>query len=150
MGEMPPSTMGTSGFTARIASAPASTSCANIFQSGSSLKSQCERLLGSFHNITASTIVRLRRLLREALEHPFELEVEHVLAVARLEFSRRAYPGLGFGMVHDLEPCGAQHRLRRSTVRDPPVRRIAGVLVLHEVRDRPARVFKDVLLPEVV
>jgi hypothetical protein len=31
---------------------------AKIFQSGSSLKSQWERLFGSFHNMTASTMQR--------------------------------------------------------------------------------------------
>src|SRR6478672_766154 len=56
MGEMPPSTMGSSGFSLRMALLAAMTMSENIFQSGSSLKSQCERLLGSFHNMTASTM----------------------------------------------------------------------------------------------
>src|SRR3954469_4271186 len=56
MGEMPPSAMGSSGFSRRMAWLAVITIFANIFQSGSSLKSQWERLFGSFHNMTASTM----------------------------------------------------------------------------------------------
>src|SRR5437762_13882108 len=58
IGEIPPSTMGSSGFTLRIALPAAIAISANFLQSGSRLKSQWERLLGSFQSITASTIGR--------------------------------------------------------------------------------------------
>src|SRR5579872_2917199 len=57
MGEIPPRTIGRWGFTRRTALAAAIVISANRFQSGSIWKSQCERLFGSFHNITASTIL---------------------------------------------------------------------------------------------
>src|SRR5947208_15326859 len=56
IGEIQPSTMGSSGFTLRIALPAAIAISANFFQSGSILKSQREGLLGSFQSITASTI----------------------------------------------------------------------------------------------
>src|SRR5262245_8119310 len=56
IGEIPPSTRGRSGFSLRMARAAAITILANNFHSGSILKSQCDKLLGSFHSITASTI----------------------------------------------------------------------------------------------
>src|SRR5258708_16843340 len=56
IGEIPPKTIGNPGFSRRTAWLAAITIAANRFQSGSSLKSQWERLLGSFHNISASTI----------------------------------------------------------------------------------------------
>src|SRR5436305_3445948 len=56
---MPPKAMVSSGLIRRISFAAAMIMLANIFQSGSTLKSQCERLFGSFHSIMASTIASL-------------------------------------------------------------------------------------------
>src|ERR1700712_5493739 len=61
--ETPPSTMGSVLLTWRIAEAASLTMSANRTQPGSSLKFQCERLLGSFHNTIASTIGEVPRLL---------------------------------------------------------------------------------------
>src|SRR3954471_21964992 len=152
MGEIPPSTIGSFGFARRIASTPARAMAANFFQSGSSLKSQCERLFGSFHNITASTMACdfSRCCFTFSLEQPSDFQVEDVLPIARLQFAGDAYPGLRLGMIHDLKPARAQHRFRRGTVRDPPIGGIACVLVLDKERCRPARVLENVLLPEVI
>src|SRR5437773_1133056 len=62
IGEMPPSTIGRSGFIVRMDFAARIAISANIFQSGSILKSQCDRLLGSFHSITASTMYQCPQL----------------------------------------------------------------------------------------
>src|SRR3954462_12170356 len=122
MGEMPPSTMGSLGLTRRIASTPASAMAANFFQSGSSLKSQCERLFGSFHNITASTMacdflpLLLYAFFKVALlKESSDFQVEDVLPIARLQFAGDADPGLRLGMVHDLESARTQHRLGGGT-----------------------------------
>src|ERR1700760_2787988 len=61
MGEIPPSTIGSSGYSLRMALLAAMIISANLFQSGSTLKSQWERLFGSFHSMTASTIEHLCR-----------------------------------------------------------------------------------------
>src|SRR3954468_15560907 len=53
---MPPSTFVRRGFSAGTASLARFTICANKLQSGSTSKSQCDLLLGSFQNITESTI----------------------------------------------------------------------------------------------
>src|SRR4051812_26918207 len=93
MGEMPPSTMGRSGFSRRTAFAPARHMAANIFQSGSTLKSQCERLFGSFHNITASTIND--PLYARRSECAFKFQLLDVLSVA-LHGTGLADPGFAF------------------------------------------------------
>ena len=48
--------MGRSGLMRRIATDACATMSAKRFHSGSKWKFQCERLFGSFHNTTASTI----------------------------------------------------------------------------------------------
>src|SRR4051812_4222767 len=53
---MPPSTRGSSGFSAATASAASVTIRENARHSGSCSKAQCDLLLGSFQNITASII----------------------------------------------------------------------------------------------
>src|SRR5579884_2034564 len=128
MGEIPPSTIFTSGLTLRMARAPVIASSANIFQSGSILKSQCDRLFGSFHSITASTMFSPA----EELQRTRQLKIENVLPIP-LHAPGFADPGLRFRVRHDLEPRTAQHGLGRRYVWDPPVRGIIGVLVLDEV-----------------
>src|SRR5947208_14905229 len=54
---MPPSTIFRLGLIFRMAPAAAIVISANIIHSGSIWKSQCDRLFGSFHSITASTMV---------------------------------------------------------------------------------------------
>ena len=54
IGEMPPSTRGSLGSRPRSRRAASFTISANVSQSGSISKSQCDLLLGSFQNITAS------------------------------------------------------------------------------------------------
>src|SRR6266404_4571116 len=70
IGDIPPRAIGRPGFSRRIAFDAVITISAKIFQSGSILKSQCERLLGSFHSITASTMLFLRDLLRSPTDQP--------------------------------------------------------------------------------
>src|SRR5262249_53607082 len=102
MGEIPPSTSGSPGFSLRIARLAAITISANRFQSGSSLKSQWDRLLGSFQSISASTIhfpCEETGLLQRACE----FMVQNVLAVLH-DACRTADPRLGFGMRFNFHP----------------------------------------------
>src|SRR5215207_6151337 len=48
------------------------------------------------------------------------------------------------GAVYDAQPHAAQHRLTRSGVRDPPVGRVAGEPLLHEVQAWEAIIEEDV------
>src|SRR5438045_5397385 len=103
-------------------------SSANIFHSGSILKSQCERLFGSFHNITASTICHFPRsplqcsppllplplplLLiflssnvcrpTSSLQCPIQLHVVNILPIAR-SVLRLADPRLRLGMRNNRQ-----------------------------------------------
>src|SRR5206468_12762979 len=106
MGEMPPSTRRSLGFTALIASHDALTIAAKIRHPGSISKFQCERLFGSFQSITASTTRR----------PPF------------------ADVDLRLGMRRDLEPGAAQHGLGAGAVGNPPVGGIVRIAVLHKVQ----------------
>src|SRR3954471_19455104 len=124
IGEIPPRTHGMSGATLRTASAARRVIAENVCHSGSSSKSQCERLFGSFHSITASIIDVLRVLDLGPL--PAAADVDLVL-----------------GMIADHEAGAAQHRLHAGAVRDPPVRRIAGVALLHEVHARESTLVED-------
>src|SRR3954447_3331183 len=54
IGDMPPSTCLSDAFSARTASDASFTMSAYADQSGSSSRSQCDLLLGSFQNLTAS------------------------------------------------------------------------------------------------
>ncbi len=54
MGEIPPSTCVSVAFSARTACDASLTIAAYALQSGSSSRSQCDLLLGSFQNLTAS------------------------------------------------------------------------------------------------
>ena len=99
MGEMPPKTRRKRGFSALTASAAAFTSRAYTLQPGSISKFQCDRLFGSFQNMTASTT-----------GVPPSTDVDFL-----------------FRMVLDLEPCAAQHGLRARTIGNPPVSRIMRV-----------------------
>src|SRR5581483_5342119 len=145
MGEIPPSTIFTSGLTLRMALAPAIARSANIFQSGSILKSQCDRLFGSFHSITASTMFSPAEVLQRARQ----LKIENVLPVP-LDTLRFAHPGFCLRVSHDVQPRTAQHRLRGSYVRNPPVRRIVSVLVLDEVHRWKIKVLENLFIPEVI
>src|SRR5579884_1393392 len=145
MGEIPPSTIFTSGLTLRMARAPAIASSANIFQSGSILKSQCDRLFGSFHSITASTMFSPAEVLQRARQ----LKIENVLPIP-LHAPGFADPGLCLRVRHDFQPRAAQHRLGRGYVRNPPVRRIVSVLVLDEVHRWKIKVLENLFIPEVI
>src|SRR5688572_18377325 len=58
IGEMPPSTRNSAGFSTDTASAASVTMSAKVRHSGSTSNAQCDLLLGSFQNITASIIKR--------------------------------------------------------------------------------------------
>src|SRR4051812_21941351 len=125
IGEMPPSTIGSSGASARIAAAAVFTSCAKRTQPGSISKSQCDRLFGSFQIIAASSTPFLQTA-RQRMEYG---------AVGRL-----AHEHFGVGPFGDAEPGAAQHRFGAGGVRDPPVAGVAGVALLDEVQPGPGRV----------
>src|SRR5437867_2764701 len=103
MGEMPPNTRLSPGFSAATAREAPLTMPAKIFQPGSRWKSQCERLFGSFQNITAS------------ITNPPLANEDFLL-----------------GTVDDLETGAAQHGFRAGAVRDPPVGVIARIRMLNE------------------
>src|SRR5689334_17090556 len=105
IGEIPPSTRRTRGLSARTASAARFTIPANWVHPWSIVKSQCERLFGSFQSITASTT--------------------RVSPPADIDFV--------LGMIGDLEPRASQHRFGAGTIRNPPVRRVVRVSLLHEI-----------------
>src|SRR5579872_3694983 len=149
MGEMPPKTMGISGFSWRMARLAAITISANIFQSGSTLKSQWERLFGSFHSITASTISL----------HPWTKpgrptvcpQARAPKCVCRLFECLQEYrPRSPLRMVHDLQPGTAQHGLHGAVIGNPPVRGITGILLLNEVHAGKIQIVEDLFVPEVV
>src|SRR5436305_13581092 len=85
MGEIPPNTILRSGLTFRMAEAASRTISANLRQSGSRWKSQCERLLGSFHSITASTMQVLSFLFLGREFSP-EFQIHDVTSIALASF----------------------------------------------------------------
>src|SRR4051794_5032436 len=128
MGDMPPKTHGRSGFTALMETAAALTILAKTCQPASISKSQCDLLLGSFQIMTASTN---RSLLRTS-----------GAPLANVNFF--------LGMIQDVEPRTAKHRLDTRTIRDPPVGAVSGVVMLNKVHSRKAILIEDIRLPERV
>src|SRR3954454_11908545 len=118
MGEMPPSTRVSLGLIECTASPAHFTILAKMLQSLSISKSQCDRLFGSFHNFIASTT-------RVPPGYPAD---QHLL----------------FRMVDDVKAGAPEHCLRARKIRDPPVRVVIRVLVLHEIHQRVAILFKHV------
>src|SRR5947199_3487773 len=116
IGEIPPRTQVMLLFDARTASAARRVISENVRHSGSSSKSQCERLFGSFQSITAST---------------------------GMDVFLAADVDLTLGMIDDAEAAAAQHRLDARAVRNPPVGRILGVLFLDEIHQRIAVALED-------
>src|SRR5437660_11484085 len=103
MGEIPPNTILRSGLTFRMAEAASRTISANLRQSGSRWKSQCERLLGSFHSITASTMQVLSFLfLRREFSSEFQI---HYVTSVTMGGLWLADPGLMLGMGDDSQAC---------------------------------------------
>src|SRR5260370_20985505 len=147
MGEMPPSTRGNSGFSRRSVRVGAITMSENCFQAGSILKSQCDRLLGSFHSITASTIHAPGRagVLKSAREFLFK----DALAFFRY-LAGKANPCFRLGMGFDLQAGAAQHCFHAAMVWNPPVCRISGILFFDEVHAGKIRAPKNVFVPEVI
>src|SRR3954462_7216007 len=147
---MPPKAMVSSGLIRRISFAAAMIMLANIFQSGSTLKSQCERLFGSFHSIMASTIASLMSLtftVWNGLQRALKLAVQDISA-ASYNFSRTANPCLRFGMSLDLQTRTSQHRLNSRPVWDPPVRGIVRVALFNEIHRGKIALFKNTGIPE--
>src|SRR2546421_13097400 len=109
MGEMPPSTWGMSGLTSRTARDASLTILANLNHSGSTSKSQCDLLLGSFQKVTASIIVK------------------------KLLFAGPAEKNLRLGVRHQLIAGAAQHGFETGPVWNPPISPVASVGMLDEV-----------------
>src|SRR5215813_2245688 len=148
MGEMPPSTSGSSGFSRRMAVAAATTISANIFQSGSSLKSQCERLFGSFHSMTASTMHAPLHNSWARLQGARQFVVQNVLAVPG-DMRRLADPGFLLRMGRDCQARTAQHCFHGSAIGDPPVGGIARILVLNKVHAGKVPITEDFCVPKM-
>src|SRR5690348_12848624 len=115
IGEIPPSTRRSPGRSAATARAAVFTMSPKIRHSGSIWKSQCERLFGSFQNITASINRR-----------PPSTDVDFLL-----------------GMGGDLEAGAAQHGFGRRAIRYPPVGLVARIAVLDEEHLREVRPVED-------
>ena len=93
---MPPSTRGSRGFSAAIASPASLAISAKRAQSGSSSKSQCDLLLGSFQSITASIIAP-----PPSLDRPHAIRPGSSLPAADVDLLLR--------VVDDVEAGAAQH-----------------------------------------
>src|SRR5689334_12119229 len=119
IGEIPPSTIFSSGLTVRMAEAASTTISENLRQSGSRWKSQCERLLGSFHSITASTMQVLSFLFLSC-EFSSKFQVHDITPIA-MGGLRLADPGLMLRMRDDSQACAPQHGFGGAPVRDPPI-----------------------------
>src|SRR5690349_15483522 len=114
MGEMPPSTRVSAGRSAWMAAPARRVMAPNRFHSGSISKSQWERLLGSFHSMTASTMFVGSRGGVGGL----------CLGQPGVVFAQE---DLGLRVSRDGEARAAHHGLEAGAVRDPPVGRIARV-----------------------
>src|SRR3954452_4505396 len=121
IGEMPPRTQVMLPFEVRTASAASRVISENVRHSGSSSKSQCDKLFGSFQSITAST---------------------------GMDVFLAADVDLALGMIDDTEAAAAQHRLHAGAVRNPPVRRIFRILFLDEIHQRIAVALEHRVIPE--
>src|SRR3954447_236898 len=129
IGEIPPRTQGMAGATLRTASAARRVMVENVCHSGSISKSQCERVFWSFYSITASIMIASG-----------VLDVGPCAAAADID--------LVLGMVSDRESRAAKHRFHAGPVRNPPVRRIAGIALLDEVHARIAALVEDARFEE--
>src|SRR5919108_2875660 len=140
MGEIPPSTRSTCGFSAATACAAILIICAKICQSGSSSKAQCDLLLGSFQNIIASIMV----LLPQAGFLPGRIDgarpVRQFLTAANKHFF--------LGMTDDLKTSAAQEGLGACPIRDPPVGGIASVRLFEKVQAGKTGLVEDIGFPK--
>src|SRR3954453_21432351 len=93
---------------------------ANRVQPGSSSRSQCDLLLGSFQILAASIMAGSPRRIDRAVG------LRPLAAPAEID--------LRFGMRRDGESGAAQHGLDAAAIWNPPVGRIVGVAVLDEVQ----------------
>src|SRR6478672_9929686 len=112
IGEIPPSTIGRFGDSARMACAAVRTMQANWAHSGSIVKSQCDRLFGSFQIITASSMRRFSEDVRQFSGWAGRLTDEH----------------FSVGTRENPESRAAKHRVRARAIWNPPVRRIVRVI----------------------
>src|SRR5919198_2179434 len=142
MGEMPPSTRSTYGFSAATACAAIVIMCAKICQSGSSSKAQCDLLLGSFQNIIASIMV----LLPQAGFRPGRIDgarpVRQFLTAANKHFF--------LGMTDDLKTSTAQEGLGAGPIRDPVVGGIASIRLFEKVQAGKTGLVENIGFPKRV
>src|SRR5579862_6033472 len=94
---MPPRAIFKCGLTLRMACAANTAISANLRQSGSNLKSQCDKLLGSFQSMTASIMI-----FSGSLESSAHFEIEYVVSVA-CDLARMANPCFFFRMCDDVK-----------------------------------------------
>src|SRR5579883_1437170 len=127
---MPPSTLGRDGFSAAIASAAAIVISAKRRQSGSTSGSQWDLLFGSFQIIAAS-IIRALPLLDRLRRRP-----PHVNLLLRAR--------------EDFKAGASQHSFDASSIRRPPIARIAGIAMLDEMKAREIRAVEGRPVPECV
>src|SRR5215469_15913279 len=126
MGEIPPSTSGRSGFSRRTARLAAVTISANILQSLSSLKSQWDRLLGSFHSITASTIRHqsaMRKNCCGLLKRAREFVIQNVFPFLH-DLRGTTNPCFRLRVRLNFQARAAQHALHAAVVGNPPIGRV--------------------------
>src|SRR3954462_289268 len=109
---------------------------ANLVQPGSSSRSQCDLLLGSFQILAASIMAGSPRRI------PRAVGLRPLAAPAQVDFL--------FRVRGDSESGAAQHGLDAAAIRNPPVGRIVGVAVLDEVQLRIVVAIELVGGPEIV
>ena len=101
----------------------------NFDQSGSTSKSQCDLLLGSFHSITAS-------IIRQSPARPPRARLRDRQLLVASPGGRAADKHFFFGIAFDHEPGTAQNRRCASAVGDPPVGVVTGIAMLDEGEPR--------------
>src|SRR4051812_40399872 len=94
IGEIPPRTRVSPEFSAATASAASVIIWANAFHSGSISKAQCDLLLGSFQNITASiiifeTTVKVQKTISRRVTRPQHTENGRGCVALRTEEAQR-------------------------------------------------------------
>src|SRR4051794_28824958 len=118
IGEMPPRTRGSPGASVAIASPARRAMVAKRDQSGSSSRSQCDLLLGSFHSIAASIILQ---------SSPLTARLRWIDGAEGCRgLGRPAHKNFLLGIGLDHKAGAAQHRGGAGTVGDPPVGVVAG------------------------
>src|SRR5436190_731328 len=134
---MPPKTRSSWGLAAATASAAAMAISENICHSGSTSKSQCDLLFGSFQIITASIII---------------VPPNRCVNCAR-PGGQRSVPAdeyFALGVVEDIESGTTEHGFNSRAIGNPPVSGITGEAFFDEIQFWKIRPFEHVCFPKFI